>query len=191
METSSLLCFCREKMFDEVTQEVFLNIEDAVERLRWPTDSHTVMQVPSLEGRWDLWLSFNQSTLGGDDVCESVCVCVCVCIACVIMLCKIETPVVLEDTHALPGFEEAPVNHHLEGAVRQRAEGNLRLMASKKLRPPLWHSAGNGMLPAAMWAWKYSLPQWSLSEITDPSWHLDCTFMTCRDSKQRTPRAVP
>ena len=76
METSSLLCFCREKMFDEVTQEVFLNIEDAVERLRWPADSHTVMQVPSLEGRWDLWLSFNQSTLGMMYV--RVCVCVCV-----------------------------------------------------------------------------------------------------------------
>ena len=69
-------------------------------------------------------------------VSVSVCVCVCVCIACVIMLCKIETPVLLEDTHALPGFEEAPVNHHLEGAMRQGAEGNLRLTASKKLRPP-------------------------------------------------------
>ena len=78
-----------------------------------------------------------------------VCVCMCVCVACVIMLYKIETPVLLEDTHALPGFEEAPVNHHLGRAMGQGAEGNLGLMASKKLRPPLWHSAGNGMLPAA------------------------------------------
>ena len=72
----------------------------------------------------------------------------CVCV-CVIMLYKIETPVLLEDTHACPGFEEGPVNHHLEGAMRQGAEGNLGLIASKKLRLPLWHSAGNGMLPAA------------------------------------------
>lgn len=44
--------FAEKKRLTEVTQEVFLNIEDAVERLRWPADSHTVMEVPSLEGRW-------------------------------------------------------------------------------------------------------------------------------------------
>lgn len=42
---SSLLAFAEENVWTEVTQEVFLNIEGAIERARWPADSHTIMEV--------------------------------------------------------------------------------------------------------------------------------------------------